>query len=285
MTQTVRSYINLDVATDAIVYKNGNITLGDGNGNDAAISMTKGTFKLDGVILDASKWHTAIKGQNSDTYVEITNISTVKGHYFTLSTNASTKGESLVDGCDANITLENSTFEADETGFMNNVPATIKMTNCTFSGNHQGALLRGGTYTITGCTFTLKAELTLDHKECHNNSTWESGNKTAYAAIVIGNRSDSAYRYTTTVTFVGDDNKGEVSGTNVSSFPAAYAWGVSGDAYKVTITGNMAGFRNSANYDFVYGGNVDVSGATNLGNSQQASGTNGGENMNVTGSY
>jgi hypothetical protein len=285
MTQTVRSYINLDVATDAIVYKNGNITLGDGNGNDAAINMTKGTFKLDKVIFDASKWHTAIKAQNKDSYVEITNESTVKGRCFTLSTNASSSGTNLVDGCDAHIALENSTFEAVETGFMNNVPATIKMTSCKFSGNHQGALLRGGTYTITGCTFTLNATLPLTDKECHNNSTWASGNQTAYAAIVIGNRSDSAYRYTTTVTFVGDNNKGEVSGTNASSFPAAYAWGVSGDAYKVTITGNMAGFRNSSNYDFVYGGNVDVSGATNLGNSKQASGTSGGEDMNVTGSY
>jgi hypothetical protein len=287
-SQTGSSVINFSATTNEITYKNGTITFSQEEDGSDAVTVYKGSLFLDKVIFNAKDWHTAISAQNHDAYVKISNSSSVTGRYFGMSTNASTDGQNLVYGKGANIELENSTFNSKETGFMNNVPATINMTGCTFSGNHQGALLRGGTYTITGCTFTLNAELAPTHWECHNNSSWADGNRTAYAAIVIGNRSDTAYRYTTTVTFVGDANKGQISETSntyASSFPAAYAWGVSGDAYKVTITGNMAGFRNSANYDFVYGGNVDVSGASNLGNSQQASGTNGGENMNVTGSY
>jgi uncharacterized Zn ribbon protein len=261
--QTEKSYINLDVATDEIVYKNGNITLGDGNGNDAAINMTKGTFKLDGVTLDASKWHTAIKAQNKDSYVEITNESTVKGRCFTMSTNASSDGTNLVDGCDAHITLKNSTFEADKTGFMNNVPATINMTDCKFYGNHQGALLRGGTYTIEGCTFTLKAELSPDHSECHNSSAWGSGNETAFAAIVIGDRTNGSYPHDTNVTFVGTKNTGVVDKayTYATQFPAAYIYGVSTN--KVTINGDMSGFKASGySQDIVTGGNVVIGGET-----------------------
>jgi hypothetical protein len=284
-SQTGSSVINFSEATDAITYKNGTIAFSQEADGSDAVTVYKGSLFLDKVIFNAKDWHTAISAQNHDAYVKISNSSSVTGRYFGMSTNASTDGQNLVYGKGANIELENSTFNSKETGFMNNVPATINMTGCTFSGNHQGALLRGGTYTITGCTFTLNAELAPTHWECHNNSSWADGNRTAYAAIVIGNRSDTAYRYTTTVTFEGDKNTGVVTGTNASSFPAAYAWGVSGDAYKVTITGNMAGFRNSANYDFVYGGNVDVSGATLPSNIKQASGTNGGENASVSGSF
>jgi hypothetical protein len=179
-----------------------------------------------------------------------------------MSTNASSDGTNLVDGCDAHVALENSTFEAVETGFMNNVPATIKMKNCTFSGNHQGALLRGGTYTIDGCEFTLNATLppTTD-KECHNNDTWASGNQTAFAAIVIGNRDENNYKYETNVTFTGDKSTGTVSGTNKAQFPAAYIYGV--PSYKVTVEGDMSGFKASGySQDIVTGGNVVIGGDT-----------------------
>jgi hypothetical protein len=272
--QTEKSYINLDVATDEIVYKNGKITLSEENtSNDAALNMTKGTLKLDAVkLFDASKWHTAIKAQNKDSYVEITNKTTIKGRCFTLSTNASSDGTNLVDGCDAHVALENSTFEAVETGFMNNVPATIKMKNCTFSGNHQGALLRGGTYTIDGCTFTLNAEYSgatdgsygisgNTTKECHNANNWDSGNKTAFAAIVIGNRDENNYKYVTNVTFTGTKNKGVVTGDYKAQFPAAYIYGV--PSYKVTVEGDMSGFKASGySQDIVTGGNVVIGGDT-----------------------
>jgi hypothetical protein len=279
--------MNLSAGTDFVKYENGTIKACYTAKSLTALNVYVGSLYLDNITFTAPYWHTAISAQNRDAYVNIKD-SKVSSFYFGMSTNASTDGQNLVYGQDANIELENSTFDNPETGFMNNVPATVKMTGCTFSGNHQGALLRGGTYTIENCTFILKATLPLTDSECHNNSSWADGNRAAYAPIVIGNRSTSAYRYTTTVTFVGDANKGQISETSntyASSFPAAYAWGVSGDAYKVTITGNMAGFRNSANYDFVYGGNVDVSGVTNPGNSQQASGTNGGEDVYVTGNF
>jgi hypothetical protein len=260
-SQTGSSVINFSATTNEITYKNGTIAFSQEEDGSDAVTVYKGSLFLDKVIFNAKDWHTAISAQNHDAYVKISNSSSVTGRYFGMSTNASTDGQNLVYGKGANIELENSTFNSKETGFMNNVPATINMTGCTFSGNHQGALLRGGTYTIEGCTFTLKAELPSIHSQCHNNDTWASGNQTAFAAIVIGNRDENNYKYETNVTFTGEKSTGEVTGTNNAQFPAAYIYGVPN--YKVTVEGDMSGFKASGySQDIVTGGNVVIGGET-----------------------
>jgi uncharacterized Zn ribbon protein len=278
------SEVSLSAGTKMLKYMNGTITVKNISKNGWALSILKGSFYLDKVIYTASSWGTGIAAQNSDAYVNISG-SSVSAYYYSMSTNALTGvDKKLVYGQDANIDLIDSELSSPETGFMNNVPATITMTNCTFSGNHQGALLRGGDYTITGCTFKLNATLPLSDGECKNNATWADGNRAAYAPIVIGNRNEISYQYVTKVTFKElEDSSTEkkyntavVSGTYESSFPAAYIWGCS--SYKATVEGDMQGFRNSAaTSDVVYGGNIDISGAANLGRSGEQSGASSGE--------
>ena len=145
------------------------------------------------------------------------------------------------------------------------------MTNCTFSGNHQGGFLRGGTYTISGCTFTLNASLAATHSENNWMKTWQNGNKAAFAALTIGNYLNTAYQYPTTITFTGK-NYAKVTGTNASSFPAIHVCANAAEGKGVTITGmsnnvtKSGGKSQSVEYGTT---NITVDGQTvtkNIGN-------------------
>ena len=216
---------------DGNISKGGQVTLRNGsvksNGN---IIISDGKLTLDNVTLDGSGY--ALNCQGKDAYLEIAN-SNLTGEYFVLSTNASVEEGVLTWGQDANIILRNSTFEATETAFMNNVPATVEIDGCTFKGNHQGGLLRGGTYTIKNSIFTLKAELKYDHFENHPNDNWADGNRAVFAGLTIGNRSATSYQYPTNVTL--ENVKVTVEGTNAASFPSVYVYANQGEGLGVTM--------------------------------------------------
>ena len=216
---------------DGNISKGGQVTLRNGsvksNGN---IIISDGKLTLDNVTLDGSGY--ALNCQGKDAYLEIAN-SNLTGEYFVLSTNASVEEGVLTWGQDANIILRNSTFEATETAFMNNVPATVEIDGCTFKGNHQGGLLRGGTYTIKNSTFTLNAELEYDHGENHPNDNWADGNRAVFAGLTIGNRSATSYQYPTNVTL--ENVKVTVEGTNAALFPSVYVYANQGEGLGVTM--------------------------------------------------
>ena len=97
------------------------------------------------------------------------------------------------------ITLSNSTFTADETALLVNIPVTVTATQCTFTGGWQGVFLRGGTSTFDGCTFNLAVNSQYDKNTMEAGAiTWSEGNQAPSAAITAGNRSKSAYDYKTT---------------------------------------------------------------------------------------
>lgn len=219
------------------------------NGN---IIISNGKLSLDNVTLDG--FEHALNCQGEDAYLEITN-STLKGEYFVLSTNANVEDGTLTWGKDARIILKDSNFEATETAFMNNVPATIEIDGCTFKGNHQGGLLRGGTYIIRNSTFTLNAELPGDHWENHPNDNWEDGNRAVFAGLTIGNRSASSYQYPTNVTL--ENVTVNVEGTYASEHPAVYVYANQGEGLGVTLNHSGCTF----NGDVIYGSaNITVNG-------------------------
>lgn len=74
------------------------------------------------------------------------------------------KDKELLYGVNATITLKGSEFiGTEETGFMNNVPAKVIIDGCTFSGNHQAALLldkeNKGVTKVLCHTFTIMIPL------------------------------------------------------------------------------------------------------------------------------
>ncbi len=235
-------------ANENLCMKDGNLTFTNGNITQNGKSMnvdSNGALTLDNVKYTGTGWSClfiAAHAKNASITVKNSNIA---GGYYAVTSNAS---ENEV-ASDCKYDLENSTFTAEETGVLINIPATVTMKNCTFSGNHQGGLLRGGTYTISGCTFTLNATLDASHYENNWMKTWADGNRCAFAALTIGNYLNGAYKYATNVTFP-DTNKAEVSGTNASSFPAIH---VCANNYTVTITGMSSITKTGGKTEVEYG--------------------------------
>lgn len=193
---------------------------------------TEGTLIADHVTYTGTgTWQRFYVIECQKTVNLIVRNSTITTGCYGVSTNASTT-TGVTNPC--NIILEDSKFNCKESGAMINIDATTTMKNCEFSGNHQGALLRGGTYTIEGCTFKLNATLAYSDSEHMWMKAWKDGNCCAYAALTIGNYLNSAYAYKTNVNFVNKKSTTVVEGTNATSFPAVH---VCANNYDVTITG------------------------------------------------
>ncbi len=212
-----------------LTFKNGNIK--QKGGKAAVAAGSNGKLTLDNIVYNGTGWNCVFVINCSQKANLVVKNSTIHGGYYSVTTNASTKPE-IAKEC--TITLENSTFAAEESGALLNIPATVTMKNCKFSGNHQGAFLRGGNYTIEDCEFTLNATLPANHSENRWMKEWFSGNQAAFAALTLGNYLNGAYAYATNITFMGT-NKATVTGTNAKDFPAIHACSNAG--YKVTITG------------------------------------------------
>lgn len=219
-----------------ILVKGGSLKLTDGNitDNEMGISLAANNAKLelDGIVYKATAADAA--GILNDKNVQETSIivknSTITSGYYAVNTNAHTNP---VVGS-TKIVLENSHFIATETALLVNIPSTVNIENCEFSGNHQAAFLRGGTYTIKNSSFTLKAELESTHSENNHMKQWQDGNRAAFAGITIGNYLSSAYQYPTTVAMTGVTVK--VEGTHASSFPAVHVCANAAEDKGVTLT-------------------------------------------------
>ncbi len=215
-----------------LTLKNGNIKQEGGNAMIAAGSG--GKLTIDDVVYNGTGWNCIFIIQCSQKASITVKNSTINGGIYGVTTNASTKPE-IAKEC--TIDLENSTFAADESGALLNIPATVTIKKCKFSGNHQGAFFRGGTYTIDNCEFTLNS-MDPNSKVAVNENNWMkkwgSGNTGAFAALTLGNYLNPAYAYETKATFTGK-NTVTVSGTYASSYPAIHVCSNAG--YKVTITG------------------------------------------------
>ena len=229
-----------------VVFKNGTIEVVEAAKQKHTIwGDSNCNLTLDNVTMNGGHWALLVQGPNAKILV---NKSTINAKYFPFSTNASgSEDGSPSYGANATIILKNSDFIATETGFMNNVPADVTIDGCKFYGNHQAALLRGGKFTITNSTFTLKAE--LDDSDSENNhfkkgvTQWADGNRCAFAGITIGNFGNSSYQYETTVKMTGVTIN--VEGTYKDKFPALHACANSADGKGVTITYADSQFNSS----------------------------------------
>jgi hypothetical protein len=244
VTPSTWSKISLASADYKVTLKNGTIQ----NKTNASIDdhglvdLGQGIFEFQNFTIDTDKFYAALMGQLETLKLTVTG-STLRGKYFGVGSNASTNSDgSLKYGSGANIIFKNTVLESDETGIMNNVPVKVSFQDCTFKGNHQGALLRGGTYEFKGNN-TIELVATYSGStganatsECKNGTTWGTGNQTPFAPLVIGNDPESgAYQYTTTVDFLSGTTTVKTSGTYAANFPGIY---VSAHAsYAVTIDG------------------------------------------------
>ena len=246
--QTLTASNNIQSSQGGVLtLTNGNIVQTNGS---AIYNTTGGTVVLDNIDYQGDGWSCVFNEKNAeDTQIVIRN-STITGGYYALTTNASADpvGTSI-------ITLENSTFTADETALLINIPATVTVTNCVFTSGWQAAFLRGGTYTFTDCTFNLAMDESYndvpeDHKIGDN---WADGNQAEGAALLIGNRcteNSTSYNYPTTVTL--RNTKFSVTGTAKSDkitrtaeqTPSVYIWSRVEEGKGTTFNYDDASYNN-----------------------------------------
>ncbi len=245
-----------------ILVKGGGLKLTDGNITDnergIALATDNAKLELDDIVYKATAADAV--GILNDKNIQSTSIivknSTITSGYYAINTNAHTNP---VVGS-TRIVLENSHFVATETALLVNIPSEVNIDNCTFSGNHQAAFLRGGTYTIKNSSFTLKAELESSHGDNNHMKQWSEGNQAAFAGITIGNYLSSAYQYPTTVAMTGVTVA--VEGTHASSFPAMHVCANAATDKGVTLTYDDAcSFTSTYNPAVEYGTtNITVNG-------------------------
>ena len=250
--------------TGKLTLKNGNLKITGENWSRASFQTNEsGVLTLEGVKV-TGKGHTCFLAQGPRVVLNIINSEILFDGYFCLSTDAS-----FIPGENATINLTNSTFKAQETALMNNVPAKVTIDGCSFSGNHQAALMRGGEYSVSNSTFMLNAVLKASHSENKRMQKWESGNMCAFAAITAGNYLNTSYPYPTILDL--KNCKVNMGGTNAKDFPAIHVCANQGDGKGVTLTydadtkaaiGNAAyGWTNAENVCIEYGTtNIKVNG-------------------------
>ena len=156
-------------------------------------------FTMDGVKFTAPV-NSGIGVNDKETVVTVNN-SVITASCYCVATNAKNNGQHS----GVEIILTDSTFIAtndlkDNCPICLNVEGNLTMTNCTVKGERQGVFIRGGTAVITGGKIETTAEYT---KGLYLDKIWGSGNEVPIAALVIGNRSSSAYDYPAAVTLSG----------------------------------------------------------------------------------
>ena len=139
-------------------------------------------------------------------WLEVKN-STLTNNVYGIGTNASLGTDKVY------VTIENSSVttessDQDNTAILFNVPGELNISKSTISGERQGAIVRGGNATISSSTIEAKGTKSTYNDwlgtSIYNNNNWGDGNRVPLAALVVGNASKNAYKYSTDVKFEGD---------------------------------------------------------------------------------
>lgn len=214
------------LTSGALSLRNGNLSDPSGAGIGC---LSGGSVSLDEVQYDAEGWGCIFVTQNAEnTNISIKN-STINGGYYAVTSNASANPVAS-----STIVLENSTFTADESAMMINIPSKITVTDCSFTGGWQAVFLRGGSAEFKDCSINLVMDQSYgDWPEKHvkADGTWADGNQAETAAMLIGNRcveGSASYNYPTSVmlrntTFSIKGNNGG-GGKTTDNTPAVSIW-------------------------------------------------------------
>lgn len=163
---------------------------------------------LDNVDFESKRTGILIRYYESDISVTIRNNSTVTaGGSYGISTNADVNKENGAVSKNIMITVEDSIVESKfatgigSTGIMLNVPGTLTVRNSTIKGTRNGVTLRGGTAIISDNSHIISGEFD-DSKisDKYIKENWGTDVQAPYAALLVGNRTNNSYKYSTECT-------------------------------------------------------------------------------------
>lgn len=226
---SIEGQLKVDLAGHTLTYESSATVSIDGG---KALALENGTFRAT-KMKDGTTSLFNIKSQGSVALNKVTLItngsalypqgdaarvsvadSTIYCGTYCVATNAA-----AVDNYGVVINLQNSTFTTAY-GYKNgdgasapvliNIPCELTMDGCVVNGARQGVVVRGGTARIANSQINLTDTTGLvpegvqgsglnTAKDKYLTTQWGSGNEVPMAAMVVGNRSDSAYQYPTDV--------------------------------------------------------------------------------------
>ena len=243
LTSTVR--LALTNGAD-VTFSNGSVNL-----NVEGFSETQSALRLysgSSLTLDDVDFSSNIVGlffvyQNDNTTMRILNGSTVKttAGAYAIGTNATEPNPSAavtLEISNSTVSSAESTASAD-TAILFNVNGVVNISNSTISGKKQALILRGGAtgsvHHITNSTLEAKGVASVDNDYLDGN--WSTGNGVPLAALVIGNRSASAYKHDVSVELSNVTIKIPTAESPV--YHGIYVW-QNDDGTSVNVSGSCA---------------------------------------------
>ena len=239
------SFVDIDVEDGAtLTIENGMLycTYGD-QVNVASIYVDQGcSLYLENVDYYTKSTAIYVRG---DAAIADVRDSVIHSEGYSITTNAGS-----TDNYYVKVNVSDSVIYGDEdragTAILMNVPAVTTITDSYIHGYFHGVVIRGGTATITGSEIvnTMDDDSLADY---FDNRNWGTGNTINFGALVLGNKSTSAYQYPTNVTI--EDTVVTSDGLCADSFPAVYVWANEGNGLGVTFEHKDCTF----NGDVIYG--------------------------------
>lgn len=224
---------------DTLTLRNGTIDLNGGAKVDnVAFEVTAGaTLTLKDAELNVEK-SAGIYPSGIGATVNIEN-STVNCFGMCINTNASSEA-----GYNVNINVKGSHINGANvsgsagTAFMVNVPCKVVIDESDINGYFHGAIIRGGDATIRNSVITnTTSDKNYDELATYFDSrNWGQGNMVNLAALVIGNKSTSAYQYPSNVNLINTTVEAKAAEGSTKKLPAVYMYGNEGADLGASLT-------------------------------------------------
>lgn len=202
-----------------------NVTIKNGTLIAAGLLVLDGaTLTIEDVEYNSKLTSLGVQGKNST--VNVTGSTVTSKDAFVIGTNASAEGEDGTGTHGVIINVTGSTLKSDyidkDSGSVTvffNVPGNLNIEDSTIYGVQNAVMVRGGTAVISGSTLTTAEQIAAGSEDKFTNENWKDGNNVPYAALLVGDRNNTAYNYSAFVTLVNTEIK---SGND--EVPTVYIW-------------------------------------------------------------
>ena len=193
--------------------------------------IAAGLLVLDGATLtvedvEYNSTLTSFGVQCKGSTLNVVDSTVISTDAFVIGTNASEKGKDGTGTHGVIINVTGSTLKSDyidkDSGSVTvffNVPGNLNIEDSTIYGVQNAVMVRGGTAVIKNSTLTTAEQIAAGSEDKFTNENWKEGNEVPYAALLVGDRNNTAYNYSAFVTLVNTEIK---SGND--EVPTVYIW-------------------------------------------------------------
>lgn len=193
--------------------------------------IAAGLLVLDGATLtvedvEYNSTLTSFGVQCKGSTLNVTDSTVISKYAYVIGTNAAQKGDDGTGTHGVIINVTGSTLKSDyidtDSGSVTvffNVPGNLNIEDSTIYGVQNAVMVRGGTAVIKNSTLTTAEQIAAGSEDKFTNENWKDGNNVPYAALLVGDRNNTAYNYSAFVTLVNTEIK---SGND--EVPTVYIW-------------------------------------------------------------